>query len=219
MAEDARPEPPQPDLGAGEESEEKAEPESLDSATERDRLEEAARRTRGKANRYAARHLGDGLQGEEILDDVLQSAIAAGSCNRIERPEGYLFRGVVRRVWDLLSHKPRVEYVGSAPDVDALSGLGRGSLGHEIERNLLIKEVIALMDKETRGIYFRRARGDRWSSIAADLGTSEAAAQERFRYGIEKVRVQVAGSGPARETENAQGGNKRSTGTSRARRV
>src|SRR5215469_3606714 len=148
MAEDARPEPPQPDLDPAREPEEKVSFGPFDS--ERERLEEAARHTRGKANRYAARHLGDGLQGEEILDDVLQSAIAAASRSRIERPEGYLFRGVVRRVWDLLSHRPAVEYVGSSPDLDVLGGAPSRSSVHELERNLLIREIIALMDEETR---------------------------------------------------------------------
>jgi len=216
---DARPDPPQPDQHAGEQSGERAEPESPDRATERERLEEAARRTREKANRYAARHLGDGLQGEEILDDVLQSAIAAASRNKIERPEGYLFRGVVRRVWDLLAHKPRVEYVGSSPDLDAVSRSGIGSSADEVERNLLVQEVIALMDDETRLIYFRRSRGDLWNTIAADLQTSEAAAQERFRYGIEKVRARVVGPGRRGQTASAHGGAKPSIGTSRGRRV
>lgn len=215
MAEDARPD--QPDLDPSRKPEEKAKAEPLDS--DRERLEEAARRTRNKANRYAARHLGDGLQGEEILDDVLWSAIAAASRRSIERPEGYLFRSVVRRVWDLLAHKPAVEYVGSAPDLDALSDARSGSSSHEIEQKLLIKEIIALMDGETRAIHFRRARGDRWSSIAADLGITEAAAQERFRYGIEKVRTRVAGAGRGKNTGTAQGGNELSTGSSRARRL
>ena len=208
MAEDARPSLPPPNSDPVKEPEQKIEAESSDLTSERDRLEEAARRTRAKANRYAARHLGDGVQGEEILDDVLQSAIAAGSRSRIERPEGYLFRGVVRRVWDLLSHQPAVEYAGSSPDLDALSGTKGSPLVHEIERNLLVKEIIALMDEETRAIYFRRARGDRWSSIAADLAISEAAAQERFRYGIEKVRARVLGQGPAKDAGSGEGGNK-----------
>lgn len=217
MAEDARPDLPPPDLAPARKPEQKVNPGT--STSERDRLEEAARRTRGKANRYAARHLGDGLQGEEILDDVLQSAIAAASRRRIEKPEGYLFRGVVRRVWDLLSHKPRVEYVGSAPDLDALGGARSGSSGHEIERNVLIKEIIALMDDETREIHFRRARGDRWSSIAAGLGISEAAAEERFQYGMEKVRARVAGPSRGKEAGSAQGGNQPSRGRSQAGRL
>jgi DNA-directed RNA polymerase specialized sigma24 family protein len=218
MAEDARPDLPQPDPDPARQPE--GQPElTLVPEAERERLEEAARRTRAKANRYAARHLGDGLQGEEILDDVLQSAIAAASRKRIEMPEGYLFRGVVRRVWKLLSHKPRVEYVGSSPDLDVLSGSRSRSSGHEVERNLLIKEIIALMDEDTREIHFRRARGDRWSSIAADLGISEAAAEERFRYGMEKVRVRVAGFGRGKEAGSAQGGNQPSRGRSQARRV
>jgi DNA-directed RNA polymerase specialized sigma24 family protein len=208
MAEDARTDLPPPNSDPVKEPEEKVEPESLDSEHERERLEEAARRIRDKANRYAARHLGDGVQGEEILDDVLQSAITAGSRSRIERPEGYLFRGVVRRVWDLLSHQPAVDYAGSSSDLDALSGTNNRPSVHEIERNLLVKEIIALMDEETRQIHFRRARGDRWSSIAADLGISEAAAQERFRYGIEKVRARVLGRGPAKDAGSGEGGNK-----------
>lgn len=215
MAEDARSNPPQ----AANEPPDKADEGGVDGDTERGRLEEAARRTRAKANRYAARLLGDGLEGEEILEDVLQSAVAAASHSKIERPEGYLFRGVVRRIHDLLLRKAPVEYVGSAPDLDALSLVrGRGS-GHEIERNLLIQEIIALMDEETREVHFRRTRGDRWSSIAADLGITKAAAEERFRYGIEKVRARVLGSGRAKEAGRAQSGNARSTGTSRARRV
>jgi DNA-directed RNA polymerase specialized sigma24 family protein len=208
MAEHARPDLPEPDSDPTKEPGEKVEPECLNWGSESDRLEEAARRIRAKANRYAAQHLGDGLQGEEILDDVLQSAIAAGSRSRIEKPEGYLFRGVVRRVWDLLSHRPVVEYAGSGPELDAVTSTRSGPSVHEIERNLLVKEIIALMEEETRMIHFRRARGDRWNSIAAELGISEAAAQERFRYGMEKVRARVLGSDLAKDTGSGKGRSK-----------
>lgn len=203
MAEDARSNLPQPADEPADQTDESAGPDS-----ERGRLEEAAGRLRQRVNRYAAQHLGDGLQGEEILDDVLQSAIAAASRNRIEKPEGYLFRGVVRRIWDLLSHQPAVDYAGSTPDLDALRGGKSAPSVHEIERTLLVKEIIALMDEETRELHFRRARGDPWSSIAGDLRISQAAAQERFRYGIEKVRRMVLGRGPAKGARRGQGGNR-----------
>lgn len=81
MAEDARPNLPLRDLVPASDQAEKADPGDLDSGADRGRLEEAARRTRAKANRYAARYLGDGLQGEEILEHVLQF----GHCCRPSR--------------------------------------------------------------------------------------------------------------------------------------
>ncbi|HEV2381824.1 MAG TPA: hypothetical protein VG206_18805 [Terriglobia bacterium] len=137
------------------------------------------------------------------MSTFFSSAIAAAPRGSIEKPEQYLFRGVVRRIWDLLSRKPQIEYVGSVPDLDALKRPGSGSWGNEIERNLLIEEIIALMDEETRQIHFRRARGDRWSRIAADLGISEDAAEERFRYGIEKVKARILRLGRAQDPESA----------------
>ena len=219
MAEDARPNLPRSDPDSVNEKAE--EPGSGPAGSEMDcsRLDEAARRTRAKANRYAAQHLGDGLEGEEILQDVLRSAIAAASHRKIERREGYLFRGVVRRIHDLLSRKPAVEYVGSAPELDTLSWVrNRGSV-HEVERDLLIEEIIAPMDEETREIHFRRAKGDPWSSIAADLGITKDAAAEPFRYGIEKVRARVLGTGRVRDPGNAQGGDAPLAGGSRPRRT
>lgn len=144
-----------------------------------------------------------GYKVRRFLSTFFSSAIAAAPRGSIEKPEQYLFRGVVRRIWDLLSRKPQIEYVGSVPDLDALKRPGSGSWGNEIERNLLIEEIIALMDEETRQIHFRRARGDRWSRIAADLGISEDAAEERFRYGIEKVKARILRLGRAQDPESA----------------
>jgi len=181
----------------------KTETEALDSGAPCGGLVEAARRTRPTAIRYAARYLGDGLQGEDILEDVLRSAAVVASRGTIEKPDRYLLRGVVRRIRDLLSRRPQIEYVGSAPDLDALAEARGGSWGNEVERNLLIEEVISLMDEETRDIHFRRARGDRWNTIAADLGISADAAEERFRYGLEKVRSRIFGSARATGSRNA----------------
>lgn len=166
----------------------------------------------------AARHLGDGLQGEEILEDVLQAAAVAATRGRIEKPERYLLRGVVRRIRDLLSHRPQIEYVGSAPDLDAVAEASGRSWGNEVERRILIEELIALMDDETREIHFRRARGDRWNTIAADLGISADAAEERFRYGLEKVRTRILGSTRASGSPGVRGEGNRAADASRPNR-
>jgi len=177
-------------------------------------LAEAARRTKQHAIRYAARYLGDGLQGEEILEDVLRSAAGAASRGRIEKPERYLLKGVVRRVRELLSRKPLIEYVGSVADLDALKQGRSENWVEEFERHLLIEETIALMDHETRGILFRRARRDDWNKIGAELGISAHAAEQRFRYGLEKVRAKILGSSAVKDSSTREHRNKKTGGPS-----
>ena len=193
MGRDARPELPLWAWEARHEEEDCIGPEK-DSAREHGAIAEAAQRLRAWAARYAERYLGDRLQGEEILADVARDAIAAASSVNIERPESYLLRGVVRRVRRLLSRTPPIDYVGSVPDLDALKESRVEQWVNESERHLLIQEIIALMDDQTRRIHLRRARGDSWNQIGANLGISPDAARERLRHGLEKVKAKIAGS-------------------------
>lgn len=120
MGRDARPTLPLWAWGSTNEEPGGAEVANPDAAASRGRLADAAQRIRRQAIRYAARYLGDGLKGEEILEDVLRSAVGAVSRRGIEKPERYLFRGVVRRVRALLSRGPQTEFVGSVADLEAL---------------------------------------------------------------------------------------------------
>jgi DNA-directed RNA polymerase specialized sigma24 family protein len=159
------------------------------------RLHRAAQRIRRRVTQYTARHLGDGLRGEEILEDVLQSAVLAEERSEICSPEGYLFSGVVRRVKQLLARTPEIDYRGSVWDLDRLRTSRANDWTRAFEDELLAKEMISLLDAETRRIHRKKAMGDSWDEIGADLGISAEAARKRFAYGIQKLKERIADSG------------------------
>ncbi|HEV2380777.1 MAG TPA: hypothetical protein VG206_13415 [Terriglobia bacterium] len=172
-------------------------PGGTDSGTQRGarQLHKAARRIRRRVTEYAARYLGDGQRGEEILEDVLQSAVVVEGRSEIRSPEGYLFSGVVRRVKELLARTPEIDYRGSVWDLDRLKATHDNGWAEALENQLLAKELISLLDGETWRIHLKKAMGDSWDEIGADLGISAEAARKRFAHGIERLRVRIAESG------------------------
>ena len=162
-------------------------------------LLKAAERTWRGMVEYAARHLGDEARAEEVVDEVLRSACNACRRNPIREPESYLFSGVVRRVKKLLARSPRIEYVGSVEDLDALRETQDTNWVTEVENQLLIEELAGFVDKETWKLLLKRVMRDSWDEIGRDLGISANAAQQRFRYGIRQARERLAQSNRLQE--------------------
>ena len=82
-------------------------------------------------------------------------------------------------------------YRGSPKELEGLKGAWDTSWVAELDKRILVQELIGFMDMETRDLFFKWVRGDEWEEIAGDLGISANAAQHRLRYGIEKARERV----------------------------
>ena len=140
---------------------------------------------------YAARYLGDTALAAEIVEGVVHSAAKAHPHKPIKNPDSYVLSGIVRRVKRLLARERRIEYRGSLEELEGLTGAWDTSWVAELDKRILVQELVDLMDTETRDLFFKWVRGDEWEEIAGDLGISANAAQHRLRYGIEKARERV----------------------------
>jgi DNA-directed RNA polymerase specialized sigma24 family protein len=154
-------------------------------------LAEAAPGTWRAGLAYAERYLGDTALAAEIVEGVVHSAAKAHRHKPIKNPDSYLLSGIVRRVKKLLAREQRVEYRGSLEELEGLKGAWDTSWVAELDKRILVQELVDLMDTETRDLFFKWVRGDEWEEIAGDLGISANAAQHRLRYGIEKARERV----------------------------
>jgi hypothetical protein len=97
----------------------------------------------------------------------------------------------VRRVKKLLAREQRIEYRGSLEELEGLKGAWDTNWVAELDNRILVQELVGLMDRETRDLFFKRVRGDEWEELAGDLGITVNAAQHRLRYGLEKAREHV----------------------------
>ncbi len=154
-------------------------------------LAEAAPGTWRAGLAYAARYLGDTALAAEVVEGVAQSAAKAHRNKPIKNPDSYVLSGIVRRVKKLLAREQRIEYVGSLEELESLKAAQDATWVAELDKRILIQELIGFMDRETRDLFFKWVRGDEWEEIAGDLGISANAAQHRLRYGIEKARERV----------------------------
>jgi hypothetical protein len=76
------------------------------------------------------------------------------------------FLGVVRRVKKLLAREQRVEHRGSLEEFEGLKGASDTNWVAELDNRILVQELVAFMDSETRDLFFKWVRGDDWEEIA-----------------------------------------------------
>ena len=140
---------------------------------------------------YAVRYLGDAAVAADVVEGVVHSAAKAHRHKPIKNPDSYVLSGIVRRVKKLLAREQRIEYRGSLEELEGLKGAWDTNWVAELDKRILVQELVGFMDSEMRDLFFKWVRGDEWKEIAGDLGISANAAQHRLRYGIEKARERV----------------------------
>jgi hypothetical protein len=137
--------------------------------------------------------LGDPAVVVTILEEVAASTTSAihAKILRGEPPikdlDGYLYLAFMRRVRD---KKRRGPILQSLTDMEWKAASPRTGLG-EIERKVLLDELLGTCDTVTVDIVIRRYSGQGWLEIGAASGISATAARLRFRKAMLRIRRTV----------------------------
>jgi DNA-directed RNA polymerase specialized sigma24 family protein len=140
------------------------------------------------------------IRGERILGDpalavTLLEEVAAATTSAIhtrflrgEPPiddlDGYLYLAFIRRVRDAKRKGPVLQSVG---DIEWEARSPRIRLS-EIERKVLLDQLLATCDTVTVDIILRRYSRQKWRDIGAACGITATAARLRFRKAMLRIR-------------------------------
>jgi len=164
-------------------------------AVETDLLD-AARRNWPRAVSYARRYQQDSSVAADILEKVLLATSRVTrarqkSCNPIRNLDSYLYVAFVRRLNRHVARQPKIEFVGSLQDLDALSSVHTQGSPPTVEDELLVRELLKCMSGQPRDMFFLRTSGYSWKEVARFLGTTANSAQVLFNKGVAKVRGRI----------------------------
>jgi hypothetical protein len=134
--------------------------------------------------------LGDPAVALSLLEEVAASTTSAihAKVLRGEPPikdlDGYLYLAFIRRVRDEKRRGPALQ---SLTDMEWKAGSPRVGLS-EVERTVLLDELLGTCDTVTVDIILRRHSGQGWREIGASCGISATAARLRFRKSMLRIR-------------------------------
>lgn len=151
-----------------------------------------ASRIAPKAVPYAEKLLGDPAVAMNLFE---QAAASVSEAIRTKQASGaavrdlaaYLFRTYMR----LVSHaKRKYPLVQESLDVEAEDLISQGDLARA-EAALLLDEIMAVCDRLTREIAFRRLEGLSWKEIGERYGLSGHAAEARYSKALDRARKRL----------------------------
>jgi len=159
-------------------------------------LLDAARRNWARVRSYAERHQQDSAKAADILEVVLLSLSRARRAHRksaspIRNLDSYLYVAFVRRLNRHVARQPKIQFVGSLQDLEALSGTQTRSKPPIVEDELLVRELLRYTNRRTRDMFFLRTSGYSWREVARILRTTANSAQVLFNTGIGKARARI----------------------------
>ena len=164
-------------------------------AVETDLLD-AARRNWPRVLSYARRYQQDSSVAADIIEAVLLATSRVTrarqkSGNPIRNLDSYVYVAFVRRFNRHIARQPKIEFVGSLQDLDALSGVQTHGSPPTVQGELLVRELLTYASRPPREMFFLRTSGYSWKEVARFLGTSANSAQVLFNRGIAKVRSRI----------------------------
>jgi hypothetical protein len=159
-------------------------------------LLDAARRNWSRALAYARHHEQDSSVAADILEAVL---IATSRVKRarqksnspIRNLDSYIYVSFVRRFNRYLGRQPKLQFIGSLQDVDALRDSRNSKNPPTIEDDLLARELIQYMSQRTRHTFLLRTSGYSWKETARFLKTTANSAQVLFNKEVGNIRSRI----------------------------
>ena len=149
-----------------------------------------ANRIAPKAVSYAERLLGDPAiainlfeQAAASVSEAIKTKQASGSV--VRDLAAYLFRTYMRLVSQTRRKEPMLQ---ESLDVEAENQISQRDLA---EAALLLDEIMAVCDRLTREIAFRRIEGFSWKEIGKRYGLSGHAAEARFSKALDRARKKL----------------------------
>ncbi len=105
--------------------------------------------------------------------------------DRVRDLQAYLFRAFIRRINKTLKRQVLVE---NAVRFAFLKSLNSTDPWVELERKILIDELLTRDNPATRDIFYRRSHGLLWDDIAPLYGVSAHAAESRFSQALKRIK-------------------------------
>lgn len=126
-------------------------PDGSGAAVETDLLD-AARRNWARVLSYAQRYEQDSSVAADILETVLLAISRARGSRRnsgspIRNLDSYLYVAFIRRLNRYVAKQPKIEFVGSLQNLDALSGNQTRGSAPTVEDDLLVRELLRYMNQ------------------------------------------------------------------------
>jgi DNA-directed RNA polymerase specialized sigma24 family protein len=147
---------------------------------------------------YAQRQGQDGSIAANLLEDTIHRLSSLERRhpqfrNRIQNLELYIFVATTHRLDRRAAKESVVEYVGTLNDLDSHVGVRDTTWVFKLEKEMLMKEVVAYMSRRTKLLFSLRTMGFSWNDIARSLGTTANNVQSQFSQGIARVRRRILG--------------------------
>jgi DNA-directed RNA polymerase specialized sigma24 family protein len=145
-----------------------------------------------KAVAYAERLLGDPALAMNLFEQAAASVSEAVKTKRVSGSAvrdlpAYLFRTYMRLVSNAKRKDPLVQ---ESLYVEAEDQIFHGDLARA-EAALLLDEIMAVCDRLTREIAFRRLEGFSWKEIGERYGLSGHAAEARYSKALDRARKRL----------------------------
>jgi RNA polymerase sigma factor (sigma-70 family) len=130
-----------------------------------------------------------------VRDLIVDAAMKAKREGPVRDYQQYLFKSFVRKAVRVLRRASKMEY----RDPDDLASIASDpAFVDDLDRNIQLAELIALMDDKTREIYVLETQGYKLKEIGSALGMSEDAVRKHYKRGIERVK-RLTQEGPKNE--------------------
>jgi DNA-directed RNA polymerase specialized sigma24 family protein len=158
----------------------------------------AAKRNWTRVLTYAESRRQDGSIAAEALEYAVQSLALLKERHpraraRIRNLDYYIFWAAVHRLDRLARVEPEIEYLGSLDDLNPLSRTQDSDLARQIEKDLVVNEVVGYMNEQTRYLFSLRQMGYSWGEIAEGMDSTAHNAESLFSKGLEKARRRILG--------------------------
>ena len=155
-------------------------------------------RTGKRVLSYAQRQRQDASVTAEVLEAVVASLSSLKQRHsrlfeQIDNLDVYVFWAAAPRLNKLAAKEPALKYVGTLDDLSSLPGARDSAGALQLEKEVLLKQILGFMSARTRYLFSLREMGYSWPEIAASLGTSALSARVQFSFGVAETRRRILG--------------------------
>jgi DNA-directed RNA polymerase specialized sigma24 family protein len=160
-------------------------------------LIEAAKSIWPRAYQMVRDALRDGSGAAELLERIVLEIAESqreGRLPELHSPRSLILTRVYQRLLNEIKRNRRIAYVGTTSELDILYGGKDGRVGgvDEIYREVLLAQLLALMDEQSRLVMLLRLMDYRWAEIGASLGLRTGTVRERFRVALKRLGERLA---------------------------
>jgi DNA-directed RNA polymerase specialized sigma24 family protein len=153
--------------------------------------------------------LNDGSGAMQLLERVVHEIADSQHRGRVPTelyaPKSLLLTRLYQRLLNEIRRSRRISYVGTLFDLETMFGRRQAKVNETeaIYRRILIMQLLALLDQDSRRLVMFRLMDHPWSEIGRLLGQRTGTLHERFRVALKRLRERLSG-GQGTGDEEAQ---------------